>query len=50
LPNAFENNTVHDFLHIDFMDRPPTETLIRDFEQLYAHGVMNDRGELTKLG
>lgn len=32
------------------MDPPPTETLIRATEQLYALGALNSKGELTKLG
>jgi len=41
---------IDDLLNFDFMDRPPSETLIRALEQLYALGALNDRGELTKLG
>ncbi|WFD27228.1 RNA helicase [Malassezia nana] len=41
---------VHDLLHFDFLDPPPTDTLIRSLELLYALGALNDRGELTKLG
>lgn len=41
---------INDLLHFDFMDPPPSETLIRALEQLYALGALNDRGELTKLG
>lgn len=32
------------------MDPPPSETLIRALEQLYALGALNDKGELTKMG
>uniref|UniRef100_A0A6U0WST0 RNA helicase n=1 Tax=Pinguiococcus pyrenoidosus TaxID=172671 RepID=A0A6U0WST0_9STRA len=41
---------INDLLNFDFMDAPPSETLIRALEQLYALGALNDRGELTKLG
>ncbi|KAI4211056.1 MAG: hypothetical protein LQ351_006176 [Letrouitia transgressa] len=41
---------VNDLIEFDFMDPPPAETLIRAFEQLYALGAFNDRGELTKIG
>ena len=41
---------IHDLLHFDFMDKPPSETLKRALEQLYALGALNDKGELTKLG
>lgn len=41
---------INDLIHFDFMDRPPSEALIRALEQLYALGALNDRGELTKLG
>lgn len=41
---------INDLLAFDFMDPPPTETLLRALEQLYALGALNDKGELTKLG
>ncbi|KAK9369200.1 Pre-mRNA-splicing factor ATP-dependent RNA helicase-like protein cdc28 [Lipomyces kononenkoae] len=41
---------INDLLNFDFMDPPPTETLVRSLEHLYALGALNDRGELTKLG
>mmetsp|Transcript_9253 Transcript_9253/g.15203 ORF Transcript_9253/g.15203 Transcript_9253/m.15203 type:complete len:1053 (-) Transcript_9253:255-3413(-) len=41
---------INDFIHFDFMDPPPAETLIKALEQLYALGALNDKGELTKLG
>lgn len=41
---------IHDLLNFDFLDPPPTDTLIRSLESLYALGALNDRGELTKLG
>eukprot|EP00736_Rhodelphis_marinus_P003018 Rmarinus@m.1683 len=41
---------INDLINFDFMDAPPSETLIRALEQLYALGALNDRGELTKLG
>ncbi|WFD44068.1 RNA helicase [Malassezia psittaci] len=41
---------IHDLLNFDFLDPPPTDTLIRSLELLYALGALNDRGELTKIG
>lgn len=41
---------VNDLLNFDFIDPPPTDTLIRSLELLYALGALNDRGELTKMG
>lgn len=41
---------IDDLLNFDFIDPPPTDTLIRALELLYALGALNDRGELTKLG
>ena len=40
---------MYPYTHIDFMDKPPAETLMRALEQLYALGALNDRGELTKV-
>jgi pre-mRNA-splicing factor ATP-dependent RNA helicase DHX16 len=41
---------INDLVGFDFMDPPPTETMFRALEQLYALGALNDRGELTTLG
>lgn len=41
---------INDLMNFDFMDPPPSETLMRALEQLYALGSLNDKGELTKLG
>lgn len=41
---------IHDLIHFDFMDPPPSESLILALEQLYALGALNHKGELTKLG
>ncbi|KAK9798519.1 hypothetical protein WJX73_006705 [Symbiochloris irregularis] len=41
---------INDLMHFDFLDPPPSETLLRALEQLYALGALNQRGELTKLG
>lgn len=41
---------INDLINFDFLDAPPAETLIRSLEQLYALGMLNSRGELTKLG
>jgi len=41
---------INDLLHFDFLDPPPTETLVLALEQLYALGALNHHGELTKMG
>jgi pre-mRNA-splicing factor ATP-dependent RNA helicase DHX16 len=41
---------INDLLDFDFMDPPPTDTIVRAVEQLYALGAFNNAGELTKLG
>ena len=41
---------IHDLLDFDFMDPPPTDTIVRAIEQLYALGAFNNMGELTKVG
>ena len=41
---------INDLIDFDFMDPPPTDTLVRAVEQLYALGALNNAGELTKVG
>lgn len=41
---------INDLLDFEFMDPPPTETLIGALNQLFALQALNHRGELTKLG
>ncbi len=41
---------IDDLLNFDFLDPPPSETLLKALEGLYALGALNDHGELTKLG
>ncbi|KAL8139986.1 hypothetical protein V2J09_006007 [Rumex salicifolius] len=41
---------IHDLLHFDFMDPPPSEALLKALELLYALGALNKLGELTKVG
>ena len=41
---------IHDLLHFDYLDPPPTQTLVLALEQLYALGALNHKGELTSLG
>ncbi|PQQ14744.1 pre-mRNA-splicing factor ATP-dependent RNA helicase DEAH1-like [Prunus yedoensis var. nudiflora] len=41
---------IHDLLHFDFMDPPPTEALIKALELLFALAALNKYGELTKVG
>ncbi|KAI3940885.1 hypothetical protein MKW92_011611 [Papaver armeniacum] len=41
---------IHDLLHFDFMDPPPTESLLKALESLFALNALNSIGELTKVG
>lgn len=41
---------INDLLDFDFMDPPPTETLIGALNQLFALQALNHKGELTALG
>lgn len=41
---------IHDLVHFDFMDPPPSEQLIRALELLFALSALNSVGELTKVG
>ena len=41
---------INDLLDFDFMDPPPTDTIVRAVEQLYALGFLNNAGDLTKAG
>src|SRR5439155_1189304 len=41
---------INDLIDFDFMDPPPTDTIVRAVEQLYALGALNNAGELTKIG
>nr|XP_054767860.1 ATP-dependent RNA helicase DHX8-like [Lytechinus pictus] len=41
---------INDLLAFDFMDAPPTETLITAMEQLHSLSALDDEGLLTKLG
>ena len=41
---------INDLLDFDFMDPPPTDTIVRAVEQLYALGALNNAGDLTKVG
>lgn len=41
---------IHDLLHFDFMDAPPSEALIAALEELRLLGALNDKGQLTQLG
>ena len=41
---------INDLINFDFMDPPPSETMFRALEQLYALGALNDKGELTTMG
>ena len=41
---------VDDLAGFDFLDKPPTDAVMKALEQLYALGALNDRGELTKAG
>jgi len=41
---------VNDLLHFDFMDPPPTNTMLTALEELYALSALDDEGLLTRLG
>jgi len=41
---------INDLINFDFMDPPPTPTLITALEQLYALSALDDEGLLTRLG
>jgi len=41
---------VNDLLHFDFMDPPPTNTMLSALEELYALSALDDEGLLTRLG
>ncbi len=41
---------INDLLDFDFMDAPPTETMITALEQLHSLGALDDDGLLTRLG
>jgi len=41
---------INDLLSFDFMDAPPTETLIMALEQLHSLSALDDEGFLTRLG
>ncbi len=41
---------INDLLHFDFMDPPPTNTMLIALEELYALSALDDEGLLTRLG
>ncbi|KAJ5030195.1 pre-mrna-splicing factor ATP-dependent rna helicase prp16 [Bipolaris maydis] len=41
---------INDLLHFDFMDPPPTNTMLTALEELYQLGALDDEGLLTRLG
>ncbi|XP_021741932.1 pre-mRNA-splicing factor ATP-dependent RNA helicase DEAH1-like [Chenopodium quinoa] len=41
---------IQDLLSFDFMDPPPSESLLKALELLCALGALNKQGELTKVG
>ncbi|KAK9116542.1 hypothetical protein Sjap_015489 [Stephania japonica] len=41
---------IHDLIHFDFMDPPPSEALITAIELLYSLGALNKIGGLTTQG
>ncbi|CAN0910231.1 Pre-mRNA-splicing factor ATP-dependent RNA helicase DEAH1 [Linum grandiflorum] len=41
---------INDLISFDFMDPPPTESLIKALELLFALNALNKHGELTKTG
>ena len=41
---------INDLFNFDFMDRPPTQSLVTAMETLFALGALDDEGLLTRLG
>ena len=41
---------INDLIAFDFMDAPPTETMVLALESLYSLGALDDEGLLTRLG
>lgn len=41
---------INDLLNFDFMDPPPTNTMLTALEELYALSALDDEGLLTRLG
>ncbi|KAL6909987.1 hypothetical protein ACP4OV_001245 [Aristida adscensionis] len=41
---------IHDLVNFDYLDPPPSQTLMMALEQLYALSAMNCHGQLTKTG
>jgi len=41
---------INDLLHFDFMDPPPTNSMLTALEELYCLGALDDEGLLTRLG
>ena len=41
---------INDLLGFDFMDPPPTNTMLTALEELYALSALDDEGLLTRLG
>ncbi|KAI6791669.1 pre-mRNA-splicing factor ATP-dependent RNA helicase PRP43 [Hortaea werneckii] len=41
---------INDLLGFDFMDPPPTNTMLTALEELFALGALDDEGLLTRLG
>lgn len=41
---------INDLLHFDFMDPPPTNTMLTALEELYALSALDDEGLLTRQG
>ena len=41
---------INDLINFDFMDPPPSQTLLTALEALYALSALDDEGLLTRLG
>ncbi|OKL61305.1 Pre-mRNA-splicing factor ATP-dependent RNA helicase prp22 [Talaromyces atroroseus] len=41
---------INDLLHFDFMDSPPTNTLLASLEGLYSLGALDEEGLINRLG
>jgi len=41
---------IDDVFNFNYIDKPPTESIVRALEELYALGALNDQGKISALG
>ncbi|PPQ98819.1 hypothetical protein CVT24_003373 [Panaeolus cyanescens] len=41
---------INDLLKFEWVTAPPAETVLRTLERLHSHGIIDDSGQLTRLG